>query len=62
VVVVHRADRLHLLQHLPARAVGDARLGTRQYGARFLEALPEGIPVLGSSDELRAWVRGMAAG
>jgi Rad3-related DNA helicase len=45
-----------------AVAVCDARLGTRQYGARFLEALPEGIPVLGSSDELRAWVRGMAAG
>jgi Rad3-related DNA helicase len=44
-----------------AVAVCDARLGTRQYGARFLEALPAGIPVLGSSDELRAWVRSMAA-
>ncbi|HUS15184.1 MAG TPA: ATP-dependent DNA helicase [Chloroflexia bacterium] len=45
-----------------AVAVCDARLTTRQYGARFLEALPEGIPVLGSSDELRAWVRQMEAG
>ncbi len=42
-----------------AVAVCDARLPTRQYGARFLESLPEDIPVLGSSDELRAWVRGM---
>jgi Rad3-related DNA helicase len=42
-----------------AVAICDARLATRQYGARFLEALPEGIPVLGSSDELRAWVRSM---
>jgi len=44
-----------------AVAVCDARLTTRQYGARFLESLPEGIPVLGSSDELRAWVRSMSA-
>ncbi|HMA33281.1 MAG TPA: ATP-dependent DNA helicase [Chloroflexia bacterium] len=42
-----------------AVAVCDARLGRRQYSPRFLEALPEGIPVLGSSDELRAWMRSM---
>jgi ATP-dependent DNA helicase DinG len=45
-----------------AVAVCDARLVRRQYGPRFLEALPEDIPVLGSSDELRAWVRAMESG
>ncbi|MGI8586217.1 MAG: ATP-dependent DNA helicase [Chloroflexia bacterium] len=42
-----------------AVAVCDARMVTRSYAARFLEALPEDIPVLGSSDELRLWVREM---
>ena len=42
-----------------AVAILDDRVLTRRYGRLFFSALPVGIPVLRSADELRAWIREM---